>query len=105
MKKTTSFLAVLAAISLAFALAWMNRYQYFRIVGAEGISERVLRINRFTGQIRYSQEDGTWNSNLIPPKPVVQSSSALPPPRPLLPLADGSQLPPPRPLTSAQPQK
>ena len=48
-------------VFLVFVLIWMNRYHY------DGhIPYHVTRINRFSGQICYSQPDGTWNSQLNP---------------------------------------
>lgn len=58
--------------SLAVVLVWMNRYEY-----DEHIPYHVVRINRFSGQLCYSQPDGTWNSKLNPPDKSSLAAQSL----------------------------
>jgi len=53
-------LFVAGLLSLAFALIWINRYEYHQV----GV--RLVRINRFTGQGCYLWGNGTWNSQAFP---------------------------------------
>ena len=66
--------ARLFAFSILFVfgllIIWMNRYHY-----DEHIPYHIVRISRFSGQICYSQPDGTWNSKLTPPDKSALSSS------------------------------
>jgi len=43
-------------------IGWMNRYRYDHVHTNEG-RDQIARINRYTEQICYSQNDGSWNSN------------------------------------------
>jgi hypothetical protein len=52
---------IILLLLLAF-IGLMNRYRYEHIHSAES-REQIVRISRFTGQICYSQNDGSWNSN------------------------------------------
>jgi len=47
---------------LVFSIGWMNRYRYDHVHTNEG-RDQIARINRYTEQICYSQNDGSWNSN------------------------------------------
>jgi hypothetical protein len=64
-------MSVAGLLALALALIWMNRYHYER----EHIAYHVIRINNFTGQVCYSQIDGTWNSNLNLPEAPKDAAS------------------------------
>ena len=61
MKKAILLVAVVGSFALAFSLVWMNRYSYRQ----KGV--QIVRVNRFTSQLCYSQNDGTWNSNVEAP--------------------------------------
>jgi hypothetical protein len=60
----TNVLAVASFVVVASLLIWMNRYHYER----EHNAYHVIRMNNFTGQVCYSQSDGTWNSQINPSK-------------------------------------
>jgi hypothetical protein len=63
MRRAIVLVAVIGSLALAFSLVWMNRYRYQQ----HGV--QIVRVNRFTSQVCYSQNDGTWNSNVTaPPK-------------------------------------
>jgi len=61
MRRAFVLVAVIGSFALAFSFVWMNRYSYHQ----KGV--QIVRVNRFTSQICYSQQDGTWNSNLEAP--------------------------------------
>jgi hypothetical protein len=67
MKKAITLLAALASAVLVLSLVWMNRYHYQQAAPEPPHSWQIVRANRFTGKVCYSQQDGTWNSNLNPP--------------------------------------
>jgi hypothetical protein len=60
-KKTIILSALIGSFALIFAFVWMNRYDY------EQKDLKIMRINRFTSELCYSQPDGTWNSQLHAP--------------------------------------
>jgi hypothetical protein len=53
---------IVAVLLIIILIGWLNRYRYEHISNPE----KIVRINRYTGQICYSQSDGTWNSNRLP---------------------------------------
>jgi hypothetical protein len=61
----------IAALLLVGLIGWMNRCRYEHIHSTEG-SEKIARINRLTGQICYSQNDGSWNPTRFPAQPKPQ---------------------------------
>ena len=58
MKTTMAVAAILFVLALTL---WLNRFRY-----QQADNGATTRINRFSGQICYSQSDGTWNSNQHP---------------------------------------
>jgi hypothetical protein len=68
MRRATIPVAVIGSLVLAFCFVWINRYSYQRI-GTTYRSWQIVRVNSLTGQVCYSQHDGSWNSNPdAPPK-------------------------------------
>lgn len=67
MKKIIVIVSVVGTLALAFTIVWMNRYRYEKA----GYPWQVVRVNRFTSQVCYSQPDGTWNSNLTAPSKAM----------------------------------
>jgi hypothetical protein len=63
-KKAIILSALIGSFALIFTFVWMNRYVY------EQKDLQILRINRFTSQLCYSQRDGTWNSHMVRPEPT-----------------------------------
>src|SRR5437660_12742334 len=61
MRRAIILVAVIGSFALAFSFVWMNRYSYHQ----KGVE--IVRVNRLTSQVCYSQKDGTWNSNLTAP--------------------------------------
>ncbi len=58
MKKLLVLLVIPTIVILV--LVWMNRYRYENIETLAR-SKKIARVNRFTGQICYSQDDGSWS--------------------------------------------
>ena len=61
MKNGIVLVAVIGSFALTFSLVWMSRYRYQQ----KGV--QIVRVNRFTSELCYSEKDGTWNSNLEAP--------------------------------------
>lgn len=73
-------LAAGVVVVLVMLVVWLNRYRYEHVRISDG-SERVMRINRFTGQVCYAQWDGSWSAWLngpLPPKPSDPSAAWFP---------------------------
>jgi hypothetical protein len=57
-----------AVIVLLCLICWLNRFRYERIghTGSPNYGwEKIVRINRFTEQICYSQDNGLWSQYIV----------------------------------------
>jgi hypothetical protein len=52
--------AAAGVLVLTAAILWSCRYHF------ERDRWQIIRLNRFTGQVCYSQKDGSWNSSSHP---------------------------------------